>query len=289
MTPMLAGWARVNSIRETSTSVLVRIQQDLPNLASMSGSSLLDKLSELLRQTVMMYVLSVYARCFPHPSAYFHQLGMQDGDWGTFKSDPIRTKSNLFTATNDDGFPPTIASTSAAGFESSFHPTPSFDDAFGSDDFTVSSSSSTPSSSFMPDEDDFGDFETATSSPSITLPTLESEASLTDFDFNESTKVTPLAFEAESSNRPSFGRTITADDGSKFFGGLSSDGPFEATDLATSQEEPLGPSLHPGTHLTEEGKLEARIDGKIVTVPADEVSLALKVAYIWSVLELMLV
>lgn len=66
---------------------------------------------------------------------------------------------------------------------------------------------------------------------------------------------------------------MTADDGSKFFGGLSSDGPFEVADLATSQEEPLGPSIHPGTHLTPEGKLETEVDGKIITVPADEVCL----------------
>ena len=75
---------------------------------------------------------------------------------------------------------------------------------------------------------------------------------------------------------------MTADDGSALFGGLSSDdepasgvtpprSPSVQADRATSEEEPLGPSMHGDARLTEDGFVETVVEGKKVRVPADEV------------------
>lgn len=200
----------------------------------------------------------------------------QDADWGPFATD--RSTS----AAAPDGFRPTIEFvSSASGFESSF--------------------SDAPFDNFAPvlagadagDEDDFGDFEGAAAGPSVVLPAMG------DFDFAEDAR-DGLSADAESSSsptahalrlpRPVFARTATADDGSALFGGFASpespgsspfgrhrslsppQSPSIQADLATSAEEPLGPMMQSGSHLTEDGFVETTIDGKLIRVPADEVS-----------------
>lgn len=182
------------------------------------------------------------------------------------------------TAFPSDSFAPNInISPASSGFHSSFT-----DDDFGNTEF------SSPAGAL--DDDDFGDFEGGTSSPtpasrSIMLP---SEEALDDFDLSE--------MAAESPRRPSFPRSMTAEDGSATFGGLSSSPPSSPppqpplsptgshsssssthsiqASLATSVDEPLGPSMHVPSHLTADGMVEAEVEGRVVRVPADEIILA---------------
>ncbi|KAK4704808.1 hypothetical protein P7C70_g1404, partial [Phenoliferia sp. Uapishka_3] len=194
--------------------------------------------------------------------------------WGSFASNEA-----------SDGFPP------SAGFPADG---PSFEMSF----------SDTPFDNFAPvtvggevdDEDDFGDFAEATSP--IVLPSMEA---LNDFDFNEDGRLTtdsqPTSSPALRLPRPVFARTATADDGSSLFGGLASSSPTSPispraspfgrhaslspplspsspsvqADLATTDAEPLGPSMQAGARLTQEGFVEATVEGKIIRVPADEV------------------
>lgn len=121
--------------------------------------------------------------------------------------------------------------------------------------------------------------ETESGDATISLP---SEV-LSDFDFEEDSRDIPEAISTTSSNattpttktfsifgmkRPSFERTVTADDGSDLFGGLSLDEPEvvleeqadgeqeqekEGADKATTLEESLGPNMHEGSHLKDNG------------------------------------
>jgi len=102
-------------------------------------------------------------------------------------------------------------------------------------------------------------------------------------------------------SRPVFARSVTAEDGSSLFGGLSStyeDGttsprspqrhtrtlsssslpppvsPSLSADLATSLSEPLGPGVKSDAHLTDDGLVETVVEGKVIRVPADEIALA---------------
>ncbi|KAM0756105.1 SAPS-domain-containing protein [Meredithblackwellia eburnea MCA 4105] len=228
-----------------------------------------------------------------------------DTDWGPFATDSSTPRMPA------DDFRPTVASTSSAafGFESSFSDAP-FDNFVP----TLASSSAAP------DDDDFGDFESA-------QPTTVSLAALEDFDFDEdkrSSSVLPNNSTLPLS-RPEekFARTASFDDGSNHFGGLSSSfdedsrsemspssssnslkeespksirtprslpplspplprsasfspptSPSVQADLATSLEEPLGPNVHEGSHLTSDGFVETTLNGKVVRVPADEIALA---------------
>lgn len=143
--------------------------------------------------------------------------------------------------------------------------------------------------------DAFDDFDFGESSrPTISLPTTpqEDESTPSVFDFA----------------RPSFGTNepsdSTIDDGSSMFGRLSigSSAPgspatedqtplplidtaiagssSEAADLATDEAEPMGPSMHPNAHVTEDGFVEAQVEGKTIRVPADDVSFRLFHIYV---------
>lgn len=124
---------------------------------------------------------------------------------------------------------------------------------------------------------------------------------LSDFDFEETSREIPepttssdattptsKTFSIFGMKRPSFERTITADDGSDLFGGLSLDESEaveaeqvveeeeqqkEGADKATTLEESLGPNMHEGSHL-KDGMVESLINGEIVRVPADDIALA---------------
>jgi hypothetical protein len=125
---------------------------------------------------------------------------------------------------------------------------------------------------------------------------------LEDFDFNEDGRtpvpsingiepshVTSTTALSKLPARPIFARSNTADDGSSLFGGLSTafddasdwpqntpasafSPPTSPAVRATSLEEPLGPGIHDGSHLTDDGFVETTVDGKTFKVPADEVS-----------------
>jgi hypothetical protein len=199
---------------------------------------------------------------FLHFIDYVLMWWEQDADWGPLQADPR----------DGDDFRPTVASSAAVGFDSSFS-----DDLFSS--FTPQ-----PSTSALGDaDDDFGDFKTGDDGPSnpwgvpptsanewgdglpsITLPSL------------------PLSPSPGFGVRPAFTSTISQD-GSSLFGSLSSpfDDPVEEhegpsgsypveADKATSFGEPLGPGMHEGARLNG-GFVEAQVDGKVVRVPADDV------------------
>jgi hypothetical protein len=169
----------------------------------------------------------------------------------------------------------------------------SFGDDFATADFVSASSGE--------GDDEFGDFEgadflptTLTAKNTIIPPDATSAAVLEDFDFSESATI-----------RPRLSETHPFDDGSRLFGGLSSEfddespviqpavllsasspkesiggsSPFGSpstlgfADRATTSAEPLGPSMHYSSHLTSDGMVEAEVDGHVIKVPADDVSL----------------
>ncbi|KAK4058758.1 sporulation-induced protein [Microbotryomycetes sp. JL221] len=215
-------------------------------------------------------------------------------DWGAFTS----TTDSVFKATesglpSSGDFPSTVS-------PSAFHA--AFDDSFGGDNFTAAMVKTTngdrhdDDSDEAEDDDDFGDFENG---PSIQLPTMES---LEDFDFGEQTRPQGTG-SLSASPRPGFDRSTTAEDGSQAFGGLSTSfdeepadpplpdkhfnhevigrsslspptSPSLQADLATTDEEPLGPSMSASSHLTNDGFVEAisEVDGSTIRVPADDVS-----------------
>lgn len=120
-----------------------------------------------------------------------------------------------------------------------------------------------------------------------------------DFDFSEDSRdASSSTFDAP---RPVFARANSeSEDGSAMFGRLSLSDDLEpgspdtggltplppidlaladsvddaAVDKATSPTEPLGPSVHEGAHLAQDGFVEAEIEGKMVRVPADDIALA---------------
>ncbi|GAA5921785.1 hypothetical protein JCM1841_001862 [Sporobolomyces salmonicolor] len=149
---------------------------------------------------------------------------------------------------------------------------------------------------------------------SITLPPMDDgdfdfgESSRSPSSF-PSTSFTPHDSSSASSSafdfpRGTFGDSLTADpieDGSSMFGRLSigSDPgspeaeeqhralpPLEVmlaqseqeraadADRATSPTEPLGPAMHENAHVTDDGMVEAEVEGKTVRVPADDIVLA---------------
>ncbi|GAA5841518.1 hypothetical protein JCM11251_001248 [Rhodosporidiobolus azoricus] len=138
----------------------------------------------------------------------FRSAGGADQDsqdeWPTFERDPSQNAD----AFGSDDFTPTVSSSSAkGGFQTSF--SSSFDTDF------------TPPTASSAIDDDFGDFEGGDgdgfdSGPSITLPPMDA---FDDFDFTEESRATSSAFEPE---RSTFGSaTSEADDGSSRFGRLS--------------------------------------------------------------------
>ncbi|GAA5985159.1 hypothetical protein JCM11641_005470 [Rhodosporidiobolus odoratus] len=203
-----------------------------------------------------------------------------NGTNGDFDDDWPPASGSANDAFASDSFTPTVVSSSSAsngGFATSFPS--SFDPPFP------------PGSTTGEGEDDFGDFEGGDEGPtSITLPTMET---FEDFDFG-----------AFKHDQPSFGGATTeaTDDGSSRFGRLSigesdpsspAEGPplplppidlalassvagvgAGTADAATSPSAPLGPAVHEGAHLAEDGFVEAEIEGKTVRVPADDIILA---------------
>ncbi|GAA6027040.1 hypothetical protein JCM8097_006062 [Rhodosporidiobolus ruineniae] len=202
-----------------------------------------------------------------------------EDDWAPFEGSSTNQAANSF---GSDDFTPTVASSSSA-FQTSF--------------------SSNFGSNFAPaadtgggGDDDFGDFEGGDADgfgtgTSITLPSMDA---FNDFDLGEASRDEP---------RPIFARGSTEEeDGSSRFGQLSLAGdsnpsspaqtaaplpPLDvafanevagigaaAADAATSPTEPLGPAVHEGAHLAQDGFVEAEVEGKVVRVPADDIVLA---------------
>lgn len=223
----------------------------------------------------------------------------QDAEWAPFGA--AKSGSSASDAFGSDDFTPTVASstaTSRGGF-SSF--APAFDG-----DFAPASTSSGQQG----DDDDFGDFEGGDSSDPFapgTLITLPPMDAFDDFDFGEETRPggPPAASFGGAVDRPPFHRGSTEeDDGSDRFGRLSLGDVSDpgspdkgeskplpslddamansgddvngstAADRATSPTEPLGPALHPGAHLTQDGMIEVEVEGRTVRAPADDIVLA---------------
>ncbi|GAA5931202.1 hypothetical protein JCM3775_004960 [Rhodotorula graminis] len=242
------------------------------------------------------------------PSAFGSRVGStdDDGEWASYSTGQSASTSGADAFGSDD-FSPTVASTSATSHDgfTSFAPT------FGSD-FVSASSLSAPQQD-EDDFGDFegGDSSEAfPSGASITLPPMDS---FDDFDFGEETRAGGPAAPSFGGavDRPPFARTATEEeDGSDRFGRLSlgdmsepgspaevqdkplpsiddalandalatsHDDPHDgstAADRATSPTEPLGPSVHPGAHLTHDGMVEVEVEGRTVRAPADDIILA---------------
>ncbi|GAA5947303.1 hypothetical protein JCM3765_001616 [Sporobolomyces pararoseus] len=233
----------------------------------------------------------------------FRSAGGSDSDdeWAPFEGS--QSNDNGLTS---DPFTPTVSSTSSSAAVG-------FDNSFGND-FTPTTSGSSTSAPTDEDWGDFeaaDEQDTFGTGPSINLPPMDA---FDDFDFGESSRTTislpatPQEDETSTSSvfdfaRPSFGRTETSDsaidDGSSMFGRLSIGGssapnspdagdqqplpPIDAAfsephsddaDLATDESEPMGPSMHPNAHVTDDGFVEAEVEGKTIRVPADDIILA---------------
>ena len=181
-----------------------------------------------------------------------------DEEWGTFGA-ASGTLPKESSAVDGDAFKPTVASASAGGF-----PTDGFGDSFatGFGDSFGDSFAAGSNGGVEEEEDDFGDFETASvSSASITLPTLDSGANDFDFDFTEHERTSPhltqgvpqpstLASVPEPPTtgagfglqRPPFDRQLTADDGSAVFGGLGFDGASPTSPVLALPALPSSPT-----------------------------------------------
>ncbi|GAA5931381.1 uncharacterized protein JCM15063_001450 [Sporobolomyces koalae] len=235
----------------------------------------------------------------------FRSAGGSDSDdeWAPFEGSNS-TENGL----SGDPFKPTVASSSSQAAVG-------FDNSFGSD-FDSTGAGSLSGGPGDEDWGDFATAEEEEhdafgTGPSITLPPMDA---FDDFDFSESSRPTislPESVQDEDTSlaafefaQPSFGRgepeDSTVEDGSSMFGRLSigSSGPaspasidqkplphidtaFNDTrendaELATDEQEPMGPSMHPNAHLTEDGFVEAEVAGKTVRVPADDIVLAHK-------------
>lgn len=103
-----------------------------------------------------------------------------------------------------------------------------------------------------------------------------------DFDLGEESRPTMSSSGFGGAIPVSAGRGESAADadGSDRFGRLSlGDSPaptspavlHDAPSAETAAEDDLGPAMHPGAHLTEDGQVEAQIDGKTIRVPADDI------------------
>lgn len=211
----------------------------------------------------------------------------EDADWGPFAAD-----STSPTTARDafDDFKPTVQSSFPVAFPTTFAsdafdatPSDGFDSSFGSDNFTSVQGDDG-------DDDDFGDFEGALSSPPTTnrLSLNPDPLALDDFDFTEESR-TVFSTPPPPSLESSFGTSPTSPSRlsratsstpthvpprSSFSSSPSNSSltsPSILADLATSDQAELGPSMHAFAHLTDDGMVEATVDGVIVKVPADEV------------------
>ncbi|GAA6061581.1 hypothetical protein JCM10212_004331 [Sporobolomyces blumeae] len=241
------------------------------------------------------------------PTAFRSAGSDSDEEWAPFEGNANSNDSPLST----DPFTPTVASSTAAdGFENSFGSnfasgsgtaTGGTDEDWGDfegaegegdDGFGGPSTFGSGPSITLPPMDAFDDFDFGESSrPTISLPTAS------DAPFSSSTESAAFDFA-----RPAFGRQETSDamvdDGSSMFGRLSigsstptspvtqddqplpaidaavADARDEGADRATDDLEPLGPSMHSNAHVTDDGFVEAEVNGKVIRVPADDIVLA---------------
>ncbi|GAA5853148.1 hypothetical protein JCM9279_000874 [Rhodotorula babjevae] len=245
------------------------------------------------------------------PSAFGSRVGAtdDDGEWASYGAGQSGATSSGDAFGSDD-FSPTVASTSATshGGFTSFAPT------FGSDFVSASSLSAPPpqDEDDFGDFEGGDSSEAFPSGASITLPPMDSFDDF-DFG-EETRAGGPAAPSFGGAvDRPPFERASTEeDDGSDRFGRLSlgdmsepgspaeaqdkplpsiddalandalatstadEDSPDGSTaaDRATSPTEPLGPSVHPGAHLTQDGMVEVEVEGRTVRAPADDIILA---------------
>lgn len=233
---------------------------------------------------------------------------LQDGEWTSYGTGQSASTSGGDGFGSDD-FNPTVASTSATshGGFTSFAPT------FGSDFVSASTLSAPQQDEDDFGDFEGGDSSEAfPSGASITLPPMDSFDDF-DFG-EETRAGGPAAPSFGGAvDRPPFERATTEeDDGSDRFGRLSlgdmsepgspaevqdkplpsiddalandalatstaaEDAPDGSTaaDRATSPTEPLGPSVHPGAHLTQDGMVEVEVEGRTVRAPADDIILA---------------
>lgn len=108
--------------------------------------------------------------------------------------------------------------------------------------------------------------EAATSDPTSTSPSLLPTSSNAGTDpIPDRTPAPPLAVDIPSNNALSPQRSASSLDAQAF-------SPPEASLIqATSPDEPLGPGVSKDTTVTEEGLVQREVDGKTITVPADEI------------------
>lgn len=209
----------------------------------------------------------------------------EDADWGPFAAESTspataRDAFDDFKPTVQSSFPVAFPPSTFAGDTLGTSPSDGFDSSFGSDNFTSVQGD---------DDDDFGDFEGVSTSPQTMkpLPLSPDPLALDDFDFTEESRTvfsTPPPPPLESSfgspsptsptrsSRASSSTPTHVPPRSSFSSSPSSlTSPSILADRATSDEAELGPSMHATAHLTDDGMVEATVDGKIVKVPADEV------------------
>lgn len=226
---------------------------------------------------------------------------LQDAEWAPFEG----------TASRDaTGGSPDETAGEFSAFESSFDPSASRGDAdadeFG--DFEAAGASASPSI-VLPSMDQFEDFDLGEESrPAATsgsgfggavdlsasssgggaavvpaaAAAAASEGDNDDVDGSDRFGRLSLG-DSSSSSAPTSPQTSRSNTAAAALPALTAP---ESTSSSTSpeaeeeeeegeeeeeEEEDLGPALHPGAHLTEDGQVEAEVEGRTIRVPADDI------------------
>lgn len=217
---------------------------------------------------------------------------LQDAEWAPFEG---------MTARDATGGSPEETAAEFSAFESSFDPSSEDADDFG--DFEAAEPSASPSI-VLPSMDQFEDFDLGEESrPAATSGSgfggaVDLSASSSASSSAAGGAVAPVADDVDGSDR--FGRLSLGDSSSSSSvptspqTSRSTTAPappspvLAAAESASSassealareegeedeedEEEDLGPALHPGAHLTEDGQVEAEVEGRTIRVPADDI------------------
>lgn len=215
----------------------------------------------------------------------------QDAEWAPFEG---------ITARNPTGGSPeeeTAAEFSA--FESSFDPSSEDADEFG--DFEAAEATLASPSIVLPSMDQFEDFDLGEESRSAAT-SGSGFGGAVDLSASSSGVIAPAATDDDVDGSDRFGRLSLADSSSSSPSAPTSPQTSRSTAAAAApspalaalaaaesassgssgtvakegteeeeEEEDLGPALHPGAHLTEDGQVEAEVEGRTIRVPADDI------------------
>jgi hypothetical protein len=232
----------------------------------------------------------------------FHRLSPDKPNQSRFGAQAFKSADS----DEDDGFGPFSDS-----FAARSSPPSSSSNPFDTDPFAPTTSSTTPStSSYRPKltpadfnsafkanfdeqadfDDDFGgDFSEAPTTEQIVLPTIEHSDE--DYDFSahwpetststqragstgEEASTTRSTMSPSTSPRNVINIPLATSPPASADSSVLSD--LQATALATSPDQPLGPGVADDAKVESDGMISRVVEGQEVTVPADEIALAVE-------------